>query len=163
MKLLRSLAILVIVLAAFPAAGIDRVTATVELAAARAKWSSSQVTSYEVRFQDKSCWCLFGPYYGPIRNLVRSGRLKGSYYERERRDGYSFGRKVRIETPLRATVEDAFARVERLIASAPEGSFEVKYDAVYGYPTDIAFDDPKLDDEQWHMVADGFKPLPQGR
>lgn len=65
---------------------------------------------------------------------------------------------MRIASKLRATVADVFARVERLIASAPEGTYEVQYDATHGFPVRVAFDDPAWEDEQWRLIADGFKP-----
>jgi len=139
--------------------GQGRESAKAELAEAKTRWVSSGITSYEIRFRDESCFCLYGPYYGPIRNVVRSGKLKASYYEGVKRDGYRFGRKVRIVTALRATVEDVFLRVDRLVDTAPDGTYQVKYDPTYGFPVDINFDDPARDDEQWHLVTDGFKPL----
>jgi Family of unknown function (DUF6174) len=130
-----------------------------ELAAARARWAESGIDSYEIRFRDESCFCLFGPYYGPIRNVVWSGKLRTSYYEGERRDGYWHGRRVRIATSLRATVEDVFARVERLVSTAATGTYRVEYDPKFGFPVLVEFDDPAWEDEQWRLVSDGFKPL----
>ena len=150
---------LLLTVCVFSAAGQDNDSARSELAAAHSRWISSGITDYEIRFQDVNCYCLFGPYYGPILNVVRSGKLKASYYEGATRDGYRFGRKVRIATVLRATVEDVFLRADRLVDTAPDGTYQIKYDPKYGFPTDINFDDPARDDEQWHLVTDGFKPL----
>lgn len=63
------------------------------------------------------------------------------------------------DVQTRATISEVFARVERLIETAPEGSFRVLYDASYGFPTLVEFDDPDWEDEQSRLVADGFKPL----
>jgi hypothetical protein len=142
----------------FPATGAD-VAASEALVAARAKWTASSINSYEIRFRDEACFCLFGPYHGPIRNVVRRGKLHVSYYEGERRDGYSHGRRVHIASNLRATVEDVFSMVESLLATAPEGAYRVEYDPTYGFPALVDFDDPTMDDEQWRLVADGFRPM----
>lgn len=161
MKLARisNLFLLMLLAVAWPASGADRHAAEAELAAARARWASAGVQSYEIRLRDEACYCLFGPYYGPIRNVVQAGTLKASYYEGERRDGYWPGRKVRIATQLRATVEEVFARVERLVAEAPQGTYRVEYEPTYGFPVVVEFDDPAWEDEQWRLVVDGFTPL----
>jgi len=130
-----------------------------ELEANRAKWSAANIHDYEFRLRDEDCFCLFGPAYGPIRNVIRADKLQESIYEGERRDGYWRGRKVRIGVQTRATINEVFARVERLIETAAEGSFRVLYDASYGFPTLVEFDDPDMEDEQSRLVADGFKLL----
>jgi hypothetical protein len=158
MRLARLLGAFLLLSMALPAAGASREDAQAELSAALAKWRTAEIADYEIRVRDESCYCLYGPYYGPIRNVVEAGELRASYYEGERRDGYWHGRKVRIETRLRATVEDLFSRIERLIATAPDGSYRVEYDPKFGFPALVDFDDPGWEDEQWRLVTDGFKP-----
>jgi hypothetical protein len=163
MRLYRLVSFALLLLLTVPVVGAEPGAARAELASARAKWAASGVDSYEIRFRDEKCFCLFGPYYGPIRNVVKAGKLQASYYEGERRDGYWYGRRVRIATGLRATVEDVFARVERLLTTAPEGTYRVAYDPTLGFPVLVEFDDPAWDDEQWRLVSDGFKSLGRRR
>jgi hypothetical protein len=152
-----SLIVLVLALAVVPALALDKSDALAEFATNRAKWNAANIQDYEFRLRDKACWCQFGPAYGPIRNIVRSGRIQRAIYEGERRDGYWPGRKVHINVQTKATMEDVFARAARLIQKAPEGTFRVEYDSTYGFPILIDFDDPKWEDEQWRLVIDGFK------
>jgi hypothetical protein len=57
-----------------------------------------------------------------------------------------------------ATVEDVFERARRLIESAPESNYRIEYDREWGFPIVVDFDNPDWEDEQWRLVADGFKP-----
>jgi hypothetical protein len=155
----RTVMLAALMLATSPAWASDRENARLALEANRAKWSAANIHDYEFRLRDEDCYCLFGPEYGPIRNVVRADKLQLAIYEGERRDGYWRGRKVRIEVRTRATINELFARVDRLIETSPEGSFRILYDASYGFPTLVEFDDPDSDDEQSRLVADGFKPL----
>jgi hypothetical protein len=143
-------------------AALDNSNALAEFARNRSKWNAANIQNYEVRLRDEACWCLFGPAYGPIRNIIKSGRIHSSIYEGEKRDGYWPGRKVRIDVQTRATIEDVFARAALLIQNAPQGTFKVEYDPTYGFPVLIDFDDPEWEDEQWRLVVDGFKVESRG-
>ena len=163
MRVHRSLIAAVLALGVVPALALDNADALAEFATNRARWNAANIQDYEFRLRDEACWCHFGPAYGPTRNFIRSGRIRNAIYEGERRDGYWPGRKVRIDVQTKATIEDVFARAARLIQNAPEGTFTVEYDATYGFPVLIEFDDPKLEDEQWRIIIDGFKITSAGR
>jgi hypothetical protein len=77
-----------------------------ELAANRARWARHGIADYEFRLRDETCFCMYAAYYGPIRVIVRDGKIKKAIYEGERRDGYWPGRIVREKSELVATVED---------------------------------------------------------
>jgi hypothetical protein len=159
MKIHRSVVIASIALASFPAVPLDNARALEDFTANRAKWNVANIHDYEVQIRDGTCWCLFGPAYGPIRNFVRSGLIVKAMYEGERRNGYWPGRTVHIDVQTKATIEDVFARAALLLQGAPAGTFKIEYDPTYGFPVLIDFDDPQSEDEQWRLTLDGFKIL----
>jgi hypothetical protein len=137
----------------------DRDSELARLEANRAKWVEHGIDDYWVRLRDEACWCLYGPYYGPIRLLVRNGKIRKAIYHGERRDGYWPGRSVEVETALKATIEEVFENAKRVILTVPEGAYRIEYDKQFGFPMVIDVDRPDWEDEQWRLVVDGFKPL----
>ena len=158
----RNILVVALALAVLPAWASDRKDAMAEFAVNRARWNAADIHDYEFRLRDETCWCQFGPAYGPIRNVVRSGLIQQAIYEGERRDGYWRGRRVQVDVQTKATIEDVFARAALAIEMAPEGALRVAYDSTYGFPVLIDFDDPAWEDEQWRLVADGFRLLSAG-
>jgi hypothetical protein len=155
--------LLLVLLASMPSIAVaSRKAAEMrELEANRQKWRRHAVTTYQFRLRDETCYCLYGPYYGPIRVSVKNGKVRKAVYEGERRDGYWYGRIVREKTHLVATVEDVFTQVEQLITSGAQGApYKIRYDRVYGFPTLVDVDNPpRMADAQWRLVVDGFKPM----
>jgi hypothetical protein len=80
-------------------------------------------------------------------------------YEGEKRDGYRpgqiVGKKIYEKTDLIATVEELFARAERVVSS-PDLPHKIRYDPEYGFPTLIDVDNPNVTDSQSRLVVDGF-------
>jgi len=139
--------------------GISNSSARRELAANRTKWASHGITDYEFQLRDENCFCMYAAYYGPIRVIVRNGKITKAIYEGERRDGYWPGRIVREKTELVATVEDLFKRAEDVINAKSKAPFSIRYDGTYGFPVVIDVrNPPKIADAQWRLVVDGFRP-----
>jgi hypothetical protein len=141
--------------------GVDSSAERRELEANRAKWKEHAVTAYELRLRDEACFCLHALGYGPFRVVVKQGKVIRAIYEGEMRDGYWPGRVISEETyektNLIATVEEVFARAERVLDS-PDLVYTIRYDPKYGFPTLIDVDNPKMSDAQWRLVVDGFRP-----
>lgn len=155
--------LLLVLLASMPSivAGSNKAAEIRELEGNWQKWRRHGIATYQFRLRDETCYCLYGPYYGPIRVMVKNGKVERAIYEGERRDGYWYGRSVREKTDLVATVEHVFARVKRLITSGAEGApYKIRYDRVHGFPTFVDVGNPpKVADAQWRLVVDGFKPM----
>ena len=158
----RSLLTLVM-LALLPAAawGGDKAAEERDLQSNHAKWKNRNITNYELRLRDEACYCLHALGYGPFRVIVKHGKVIRATYEGERRDGYWPGRvvpkKIYEKTALIATVEEVFARAERVV-NLPDLVREIRYDPQFGFPTLIDVDNPKMTDAQWRLVVDGFRP-----
>ncbi|MFN2476961.1 MAG: DUF6174 domain-containing protein [Chthoniobacterales bacterium] len=153
--------LLVLLLAAIAPSieGSQRRVELQELQANRAKWQRHGITDYEFRQRDETCFCMYGPYYGPIRVIVAKGKVKKAIYEGERRDGYWPGRLVREKTELVATVEDVFRRADGVINARSKAPYTIRYDPTYGFPTMIDVQNPPgMADAQWRLVVDGFTP-----
>jgi hypothetical protein len=140
----------------------DKTSERIELQANRAKWEQHRITSYEFRLRDDDCFCLHALGYGPFHVLVRKGRVARAIYEGETRDGYWPGRviskKLYEKTILIATVEEIFARAERIISLA-DRPHKIRYDSEYGFPTLIDVDNPPgWADAQWRLVVYAFRP-----
>jgi hypothetical protein len=133
-----------------------------ELQANRAKWDQHRVTGYEFRLRDEACFCNHALGYGPFRVVVTQGKVVRAIYEGERRDGYWQGRviskKIYEKTDLIATVEEVFARAEKIVTLA-DRPHKIRYDPKYGFPMLIDVDNPPgWADAQWRLVVDGFRP-----
>jgi hypothetical protein len=94
--------------------------------------------------------------------VIKQGKVARASYEGERRDGYWPGRVISKrtyeKTSLIATVEEVFARAERVIGS-PDRPHIIRYDPNYGFPTFIDVDNPPdMEDAQWRLVVDRFRP-----
>lgn len=96
--------------------------------------------------------------------LVKQGKVVRAIYEGEKRDGYWPGRVIPKQTyektALIATVEEVFARAERVL-KVPDVVYKITYDPKYGFPTLIDVDNPKMTDAQWRLVVDRFRPRPR--
>ena len=99
---------------------------------------------------------------GKIIKVVYWGQKGGDYWP-----GRAVPKKDYGDTELIATVEDIFARAEKVINSAMlPSSFgpqhqphKIRYDPKYGFPTLINVDNPpRIADAQWRLVVDGFRP-----
>ena len=80
MDVRRTILVIALALAAVPAWASDRRSAMAEFAANRAKWNAADIHEYELRLRDESCWCQFGPAYGPIRNAMLVGCVVAGGY-----------------------------------------------------------------------------------
>ena len=83
--------------------------------AARNHWSSLGIDDYTITVADETCFCLYGPYYGPNRVTVHNGEISRVIYRGERRDGFRRGDSLTRERALKPTVDEIFDRLERSI------------------------------------------------
>ncbi len=137
-----------------------------ELQANRAKWEQHRIANYELRLRDEACYCLHALGYGPFHVTVKQGRVSGAVYEGERRDGYWPGRMISQsaydQTNLIATIDEVFARAEKVISSSGHAPHTIHYDPEYGFPTLIDVDNPpNMEDAQWRLVVDRFRRVPR--
>jgi hypothetical protein len=130
-----------------------------ELEFNRSKWKAQQISNYSITMEETDCYCLFGPYYGPIENTIRNGKIESAVYLGEVRDGYRPGDLVKIPTNLKRTVEQLFDDLERTILKATSNTkLQIEYDNKYGFPALVAYDRPDWHDDQSRVVVLKFKP-----
>jgi hypothetical protein len=131
-----------------------------ERASQYARWKASGLQGYDLTLEDEACHCQFGPYYGPLRVSVRDGRVVRAIYLGPARDGYARGDRVRVDSHLKVTVEQLFELLERRIAGLGPGThLTIAYDATWGFPTLIDFDQPDQEDEQSRLVVSDLVPV----
>src|SRR4051812_39541587 len=103
----------------------DKASEQRELRLNRTKWEHCGITSYDIRLRDETCWCP-PPGRGPFRVSVKGGKITKVVYWGQKGGGYWPGRVVSkkeySDTELIATVEEVFARAEKVINSHPEPS-----------------------------------------
>lgn len=125
---------------------------------ARQQWSSLGIDDYEITVADENCYCLYGPYYGPNRVIVRGGRISRVVYQGESRDGFGRGDSLTREEALKHTVDEIFDRLEWTIRHMTANTIlDVEYDPKYGFPALVDFDRPDWDDEQSRLVVSNFQ------
>jgi Family of unknown function (DUF6174) len=128
------------------------------LDAARQQWSSLGITNYEITVADENCFCLYGPYYGPNRIIVRDGKISRVVYLGERRDGFRRGDSLTHKNALKYTVNKIFEQLEQTIRLMTANTkLDVEYDPKYGFPTLIDFDRPDWEDEQSRLIVTDFQ------
>ena len=139
-----------------------RATRLAHLRGQRQRWRAWGYVDYDVTLEETDCFCNFGPYYGPVRVSVRSGRLVRAVYLGATRDGYRAGARLSIDTGLKRTVEQLFDELERVVSGADSQAWvTVEYDRTYGFPTVFGFDRPDFADEQSRVVLTDFVPYVQ--
>jgi hypothetical protein len=131
-----------------------------ELLTNRAKWEQQRIINYELRLHDDRCACWHALGYGPIRVIVKRGKIDRAIYEGERRDGYWAGCTIAKShwqhAHLIATIEAVFAKAESVIKS--DEPHKIAYDPRYGFPVLIDVDNPpRIEDAQWRLIVDGFR------
>jgi hypothetical protein len=129
-----------------------------ELDKNRDKWGAQGISSYKVTLEEQWCYCLFGPYYGPVRIIVKNGRIRRATYLGEARDGYFPGDILHIETPLRRTIDEIFEVLESTIRRASsEAIIRVEYDSELGFPSIIEYDNPHWHHDESRLVVTNFR------
>lgn len=137
----------------------DRKAAMLErLEIARQQWASLGVDDYEFTIADENCFCLYGPYYGPNRVIVRDGTISRVIYRGNRRDGFRRGDSLTREEALKYTVDDVFDRLEQTVREMiGNTTLVVEYHSEFGFPILIDFDRPDWEDEQSRLVLSDFR------
>lgn len=129
-----------------------------ELEVARQQWTSLGIDNYEVTIANENCYCLYGPYYGPNRVIVRDGQISQVVYHGEHRDGFRTGDSITREKALKHTVDEIFDRLEGTIRQMTGNTMlKVEYHLEYGFPTLIDFDRPDWGDVQSRLVVLNFR------
>jgi|GEM_PF-6505739 len=137
----------------------DRSAELRELDAQQAIWHEHAIDDYTVTVEESACYCLYGPYYGPLRLLVRNDRLRKARYFGEVRDGYWPGDEVREASNLKRTIDEIFADLRRVISErAPGATLIVNYDSTYGFPVLIDYRNPNVDHGDSKLTLTGFSP-----
>lgn len=123
----------------------DRAAQLRELDMQEAKWRAHAIADYTVTVEESACYCLYGPYYGPLRLLVRNGKVRKATYFGEVRDGYKPGDLVREDSQLKKTIDELFADLRRVASErAPGTTLIVEYDPTYGFPVLIDHRNPEF-------------------
>ena len=129
-----------------------------ELKLNRDKWHSKNISDYDFTIK-QTCFCLYGPYYGPNRIRVRGGEITSVIYRGETRDGFKPGDQLKRKPALKKTIDELFEDLEQTISLATENAeLQIEYDDEYGFPTLIDFDRPDMDDEEFRKVVSDFAP-----
>jgi hypothetical protein len=137
----------------------DRSAELRELDAQQAIWDQHAIDDYTVTVEESACYCLYGPYYGPLRLLVRNGKLRKAKYFGEVRDGYWPGDEVREESKLKRTIDEIFANLRRVVSNrAPGTTLIVNYDSTYGFPVLIDYNNPEFEHGDSKLTLSGFSP-----
>ncbi len=127
------------------------------LQANKTKWVQFEAKQYHFKARNENCYCLFGPYYGPVEVFVNNEQVQNVIYRGEKRDGYQAGDRVKIDTQLKFTIDELFYRVENLIKNATENTLlTLEYDPVFGFPSLIDYDRTDWEDNQSRMVISDF-------
>lgn len=130
----------------------------VKLEENRAKWLAHNIPSYELVLE-KSCYCLFGPAYGPNRVVVRGRELKFAEYRGRRRDGYRNGDLLPRNVGTQKTVDGLFADLHESISQSTENAeWSIQYDENYGYPVSVSYDRPDRLHEEYTLAIISFFP-----
>ena len=129
-----------------------------ELKLNRDKWHSKNISDYDFTIE-QSCFCLYGPYYGPNRIRVRGGEITSVIYRGEKRDGFKPGDQLKRKSALKTTIDELFKDLEQTITLATENAkLQIEYDDEYGFPRLIEFDRPDWEDEEFRKVVSDFSP-----
>jgi len=136
----------------------DKIARLEELSRNRNKWNAHTIRDYSLVLE-QSCFCLYGPYYGPNRVTVRAGEISRVVYLGERRDGFKPGDRLTNRKALKNTIVGLFDDLEtRIQYMTGNAELQVEYDDVYGFPTVIDYDRPDWEDEQFRIEVSAFKP-----
>jgi hypothetical protein len=130
-----------------------------QLDAHEATWRAHAINDYTVTVEESACYCLYGPYYGPLRLLVRNGKLRKATYFGEVRDGYRPGDLVREDSGLKRTIDEIFADLRRMVAARrPDTTLLVEYDPTYGFPVLIDVRNTAISDGDSKLTVTDFSP-----
>lgn len=136
----------------------DKISRLKKLAFNRDKWSAHAIRDYDMTLE-RSCHCLFGPYYGPNKVSVRDGEIFRVVYRGERRDGYKPGDRLTNQKALENTVDGIFDDLEKSIRSMTSNTILlVEYDEQYGFPVIVDYDRPDIADEESKLTVVDFVP-----
>lgn len=129
-----------------------------ELSENRVKWESLGLGDYTIRIE-KSCWCLFGPAYGPNKIEVARSELQRATYLDESRDGFRSGQVLKPGVGTQYTINTLFEMLERRIGlTTGNALWEIEYNDTYGFPERIKFDRPDMFDEEYEIRVSDFSP-----
>lgn len=124
----------------------------------KAKWRALNISDYELMIS-QSCFCLYGPYYGPNKVSVRNDDTKTVRYYGEVRDGFQPGDRLDPDDSVSLNIEDMFNHVEKRIINATENALlEIDYHPEYGFPVRMNYDHPGIADEENEIRIEDFKP-----
>lgn len=133
-----------------------------------AKWKAKEPSHYTYIIA-QSCYCLYGPAYGPNEIEVANGIAVKTTYRGEKRDGFKSGDRLSESSSLNYLIDDLFNRAKSVIDQAINGDtsarrratprFLIEYHHEYNYPTKLAFDDPMRADEEWVIVIENMREI----
>ena len=146
-----------------------RVRLKAQLDEQKAIWAANRLDDYHY-ILEKSCYCLYGPAYGPNIVRVRDGNVKSIIYRGERRDGFKSGDKLLGNAVLDYSIDELFEKVEKVLSGQSLISerfnqrevmenFAVTYDETFGFPVRISYDRLLTADEEYVVLLKGFKAL----
>jgi len=148
---------------------VRRASLKAQLAERKTIWTANKPDNYSYILQ-QSCFCLYGPAYGPNAIKVQDGSVKSIIYRGETRDGFKSGDKLSENGVLNYTIDELFERIERVLSGQnlnPERyknreiieNFNVSYDDEFGFPIRISYDRVLTADEEYVILLEGFKLL----
>ncbi len=158
MKSLLALLLTVFLFGPFAVFAQDKAARLEDLQKNEAKWASHRISDYEVTLRNENCYCLYGPYYGPVRVFVKGGRISKVIYLGEARDGFKPGNRLRGKAAyLAKTIDGLFEDVRFMTERASDKtSLNISYDDTFGFPVLIDFDRSDLSDVQSRIVVTDF-------
>lgn len=131
-----------------------------------AKWKALRPDHYKYIIA-KSCYCLYGPSYGPNEIEVRDDVVVRVTYRGEERDGFHSGQKISDPRATDYSIEQLFERAITALEYAKPNEpnerrrgvprFLIEYDKLYYFPKKVAFDNPSTADEEWVIVVENMR------
>ncbi|MEL7025075.1 MAG: DUF6174 domain-containing protein [Pseudomonadota bacterium] len=133
-----------------------QVALRLEYELAKARWDALEIDTYRIEVE-QSCFCLYGPYYGPNQIFVRNGTTRRVTYLGETRDGFQSGDSLTNEDAFKPTVNDLFAYVgDEIRGLGPDRVLSVNYHPEFGFPVRTERDDLRLSDSNVKITVIDF-------
>jgi hypothetical protein len=125
-----------------------------ELSAARARWSSSGITTYNYRLS-RLCLCD-ARVAGPFRVRVEDAAVRAAIYQGAAASGVADGTRVADEDLVNVMTIDRLFNVIAGAVAKKACTIDVAYDPTLGYPTkiDIDLDAETADEEVRYAISD---------
>ena len=116
----------------------------------------------------QSCYCLYGPAYGPNEIEVKAGEVVRVTYRGETRDGFRSGDSLEGENAiLNESIDGIFERLIKSIDTPhsiggvkrpyPPSRYSIEYESTYGFPVKTAYEDKSRSHGEWVLIVQDFK------